>query len=146
MIIHDKKNGGRFEVKHDNAAREYQTGQVIGTTQALAISQGRIHYISVADRSKAGIPLRVWFFIRKPTTFKDGDTFDMNHNDALKWAGFIDLSDYKALPSMSVCQNRIAHLEFSAIHDGKLYYTIEARSTGILTDHPLLINFGQCPE
>jgi hypothetical protein len=137
-----------FETVLDNTASTYAAGEVIGSTASLAISgdggSGTNRVINLVDRDNQSIPLRIWFFRRRPTLYTDGDTFLVGDNDEAKLAGFVDVSGYVTVGAKAVAQNRVANLDFVA---DQLWYTVEARGAGTYTAvNRVRINFGEWPK
>lgn len=155
LSIEPVNNSFWFETVHDNTASTYAEGEVIGTTRSLVArghsGGGIIRVINAIDRDNQSIPLRIWFFRRRPTEYTDGDTFAIGDNDEEKLAGYVDLTSYVTVGGKAIVQNRTANLDFSSPDDfdgiGKLYYTVEARGAGTMTAvNRLRINFGDWPD
>lgn len=142
-----------FEKPHDNAATTYASGEVVGTIKSLPVKGagggGLILDIVIVDASNIKMPMRIWFFRRRPSAFVDGDTFLPNRTDMRKFARFVDVDagNYTTIGALAVGQLPTSvQVKFSC-PDGELWYYVEARGAGVFPfANSLDILFGDWPD
>ncbi|HEB28860.1 MAG TPA: hypothetical protein ENI05_14070 [Porticoccus sp.] len=142
-----------FEKVHNNTGSTYEEGEAIGTVQSLEVrgagGGGIFLTINAFTYDAVAVPLRIWFFRRRPRAVADGVVIVFYPNDMKKFAAFRDIPAglYITKGNLRLAHLANANVAFSC-PDGFLYYIVECMGTGqtYKNNNTLELTFGDWPD